>query len=73
MADACRTSLCPTRLTNMTCNGYRNAERGNLRTRRTGTRQEAHRHIAMAITMYRDMEMPFWLDQAEVEMRRLRQ
>jgi len=40
---------------------------------RTGTRQEAHRHIATAIPMYRDMEMPFWLDQAEVEMRRLRQ
>ena len=35
--------------------------------RRTGKRQEAQEHLATATTMYRDMEMPFWLEQAEEE------
>jgi len=36
---------------------------------RTGTRQEAHAHLTMAAMMYREMGMPFWLEQAEEEMR----
>ena len=35
--------------------------------RRTGKRQEAQEHLATATTLYRDMEMPFWLEQAEEE------
>ncbi len=35
--------------------------------RRTGKRQEAEEHLATATTMYRDMDMPFWLEQAEEE------
>jgi DNA-binding NtrC family response regulator/tetratricopeptide (TPR) repeat protein len=35
--------------------------------RRTGKRQEAQEHLATATTMYRDMDMPFWLEQAEEE------
>ena len=36
--------------------------------RRTGDRQEAQEHLAAATTMYREMDMRFWLEQAEVEM-----
>jgi hypothetical protein len=30
-------------------------------------REEAQEHLATATTMYRDMDMPFWLEQAEEE------
>ena len=35
--------------------------------RRTGKRQEAQEHLATATTMYREMDMPFWLERAEAE------
>jgi tetratricopeptide (TPR) repeat protein len=34
--------------------------------RRTGTREQAQEHLATATTMYRDMGMAYWLEQAEV-------
>jgi hypothetical protein len=37
--------------------------------RRTGRRQQAQEHLTTATTMYREMEMRFWLEQAETEMR----
>jgi class 3 adenylate cyclase/tetratricopeptide (TPR) repeat protein len=37
---------------------------------RTGTREQAHEHLTTATTMYREMDMRFWLEQAEVEMRK---
>jgi tetratricopeptide (TPR) repeat protein len=37
--------------------------------RRTGKREEAREHLSTAATMYRDMDMGFWLEQAEAEMR----
>ncbi len=40
--------------------------------RRTGKRQEAREHLATAETMYREMDMPFWLAQAETEMKECR-
>ena len=39
--------------------------------RRTGKREQAQEHLATATTMYRDMGMTFWLEQAEAEMRKL--
>jgi len=39
--------------------------------RRTGNPQEAHEHLTIATTMYREMDMRFWLEQAEVEMKEL--
>jgi class 3 adenylate cyclase/tetratricopeptide (TPR) repeat protein len=39
--------------------------------RRTGTRQEAQEHLATGTTMYREMHMQFWLEQAEAEIRTL--
>jgi class 3 adenylate cyclase/tetratricopeptide (TPR) repeat protein len=39
--------------------------------RRTGRRQEAQEHLATATTMYREMDMWFWLERAEAEMREL--
>jgi tetratricopeptide (TPR) repeat protein len=39
--------------------------------RRPGLRQEAQEHLATATTMYRDMDMRFWLEQAEQEVKRL--
>jgi hypothetical protein len=39
--------------------------------RRTGKRQEAQQHLATAITMYREMDMNFWLEQAESENKEL--
>ena len=36
--------------------------------RRTGKRGRAHEHLTTAATMYREMDMPFWVEQAEVEM-----
>jgi class 3 adenylate cyclase/tetratricopeptide (TPR) repeat protein len=37
--------------------------------RRTGKRQEAQEHLAIAATMYREMDMRYWLEQAEAEMK----
>jgi len=36
---------------------------------RTGNRQAAHEHLATAVTMYREMGMTYWLEQAEAQMR----
>ncbi len=38
--------------------------------RRTGKRVEAQEHLTTAITMYREMDMRFWLEQAEAELQR---
>jgi tetratricopeptide (TPR) repeat protein len=35
--------------------------------RRTGKRQEAQEHLTTATTMYREMDMRFWLEQAEAD------
>ena len=40
--------------------------------RHTDKRQEAQERLTIAITMYREMDMLFWLDQADQEMTRLR-
>jgi len=37
--------------------------------RRTGKRQEAQEHLTIATTMYREMDMRFWLEKAETEMK----
>jgi tetratricopeptide (TPR) repeat protein len=37
--------------------------------RRTGKREEAQEHLTTATTMYREMDMRFWLERAEAEMR----
>jgi tetratricopeptide (TPR) repeat protein len=34
---------------------------------RTSKREQAQEHITTATTLYREMEMPFWLEQAEAE------
>ena len=39
--------------------------------RRTGQREQAQEHLTTATTMFREMDMPFWLEQAEAEMREL--
>jgi len=39
--------------------------------RRTGQREQAHEHLTTATTMYREMNMPYWLEQAEAEVREL--
>jgi len=36
---------------------------------RRGTREQAQEHLTTATTMYRDMDMRFWLEQAETEMK----
>jgi hypothetical protein len=36
--------------------------------RRTAKRREAQEHLATATMMYREMDMLFWLEQAEAEM-----
>jgi tetratricopeptide (TPR) repeat protein len=38
---------------------------------RTGKEQEASEHLTTAVTMYREMDMRFYLEQAEAEMRTL--
>jgi hypothetical protein len=38
---------------------------------RTGKRQEAQEHLTTATTTYREMDMRFWLKQAELELREL--
>ena len=35
--------------------------------RRTGQQQESQEHLVVATTMYREMDMRFWLEQAEAE------
>ena len=37
--------------------------------RRTGKREQAQEHLTTATTLYREMDMPFWLEQADEEMR----
>ena len=39
---------------------------------RTGKREWAQEHVATAATMYREMEMVYWLEKAEGEMRELK-
>jgi tetratricopeptide (TPR) repeat protein len=39
--------------------------------RRTDRRQEAQAHLSLATTMYREMDIAFWLERAEAEMRKL--
>jgi hypothetical protein len=39
--------------------------------RRTGDHQQAQEHLTTATTMYREMDMRFWLEQAEAELRAL--
>jgi hypothetical protein len=36
--------------------------------RRTGKRQEAQEHLTTATTMYREMDMRFWLEKAEADL-----
>ncbi len=40
--------------------------------RRTGKRQQASEHFSTAMTMYREMDMRFWLEKAEAELAELR-
>ena len=37
--------------------------------RRTGKRDQAQEHLATATSMYREMDMRFWQEQAEVELK----
>jgi hypothetical protein len=39
---------------------------------RTSKRDQARDHLTAAATVYRDMDMSFWLEQAEAEFRRAR-
>jgi hypothetical protein len=39
--------------------------------RHTGKRQEAHEHLTIGTAMYREMDMRFWLQQAEAETKEL--
>jgi hypothetical protein len=34
---------------------------------RTGNREQAGEHLTIATSMYREMDMPFYLEQAETE------
>jgi len=36
--------------------------------RRTGKREQAQEHLTLAMTMYREMGMTYWLEQAEKEL-----
>jgi hypothetical protein len=38
------------------------------RSRRTAQREQAQEHLTAAMTMYREMGMTYWLEQAEAEM-----
>jgi hypothetical protein len=38
---------------------------------RTGKREQAHEHLSTATAMYRDMDMTYWLEKAEVEIDQL--
>ena len=35
---------------------------------RTGKREQAQEHLATATTMYREMNMTYWLEKAKLEM-----
>jgi hypothetical protein len=37
--------------------------------RRTGQREQAQEHLALATTMYREMDMAYWLEHAGPELR----
>jgi hypothetical protein len=37
----------------------------------TGKRDQAHEHLTTATTIYREMGMMYWLEQAAAEMRKL--
>jgi hypothetical protein len=37
--------------------------------RRTGNREQAREHLTTATTMYHEVGMAYWLEQAELEMR----
>ena len=37
---------------------------------RTGKREQARDHVTTATTLYREMDMRYWLEQAEAELRR---
>jgi hypothetical protein len=37
--------------------------------RQAGPRKQAKQHFSAATTMYREMDMSFWLEQAETAMR----
>jgi tetratricopeptide (TPR) repeat protein len=39
--------------------------------RRTGQCEQAHEHLTIATTLYREMDMQFWLEQAEEGMKEL--
>ena len=39
--------------------------------RRAGTRQQAREHLATAATMFGEMDMRYWLEQAETELKEL--
>jgi hypothetical protein len=39
--------------------------------RRTGQREPAHEHLSAATTMYREMDMTYWLEQTGPELREL--
>ena len=39
--------------------------------RLTGQREQGHEHLTTATTMYREMDMRFWLEKAETELRPL--
>jgi hypothetical protein len=39
--------------------------------RRVGKREQAREHVTTATTMYREMDMRFWLEQAEAAMREM--
>jgi tetratricopeptide (TPR) repeat protein len=41
--------------------------------RHTGQREQAHEHLATATTMYHEMGMPYWLEKAEAEMKKIAQ
>jgi hypothetical protein len=38
---------------------------------RTGRRQQAQEHLAAATSMYREMDMRFWLEQADAELAKM--
>jgi len=39
--------------------------------RRTGKHEQAQRHLTTATTMYREMEMTYWLEKADAELQAL--
>ena len=39
--------------------------------RRTGKPEQSREHLATATTMYREMDMRFWLEKAEAELEEL--